>query len=430
MKKKNIAFASLTALGLGGLALSLGASAIPASAEENSDPIRTALAFFSEGYRATGEYTVTYDYPDTIAAADYSTSGSFVRDYAFILEEDGSRTNAVREFTSNGAAVVHIEDEKGAAVQEKLNRNNEVVEVREQNYLADVLFSEFYKDPFDFLTPSDFTLGEDGTIVLSGTKTAFLIDEFFGLSFPGEKTVFTLDGYGRPTSMTLYAYPCEAGVVNNDGTMEIIDLSLDAKVDFDFSFPAIEHQKALAYDNPALESAMSAVGDNYTITIVSNAALASMTLYATKEGIYLHLDNSVGYPVAGDTYYALNAAGTAYNPYEYDGSSWSRVGMNYEKDEFLPDYASMLCEQYRQDGPSTYVLESVAAPYGASSLVPDLLVSDYADDGLAASITLKDGKLDTFSMSYGLDIMSIAISESWTDYGTTTLPSWFSSEDL
>ena len=136
MNKKPI----ILALALGGLLALPGATLVEA-ATSAEDPVKTALAAFAGGYRASGSYTLYYDYPEGVAAVDYSTSGSFIRDFGFLTEEDGSLTRAVRDITSSGS-VLHIEGEDGAAYTESLDRSNKVVSVREKEMLADVLYSE------------------------------------------------------------------------------------------------------------------------------------------------------------------------------------------------------------------------------------------------------------------------------------------------
>lgn len=419
MNKKPI----ILALALGGLLALPGATLVEA-ATSAEDPVKTALAAFADGYRASGSYTLYYDYPEGVAAVDYSTSGSFIRDFGFLAEEDGSLTRAVRDITSSGS-VLHIEGKDGAAYTESLDRSNNVVSVREQEMLADILYSERYSDPFSYLVPADLLAQEDGTLLLNGTKAGYLLDAYFGVSFPCTGAELTLDSYGRVAEISFICLPREGGIdLTGTGSYLTIETTLAASVEFSYNVPALSHLEPLSYENPGLEAALEGMGDNYTILATSNYATSDAIVYRTASDIYVHLDAGRPYPVAGDLLYRERSG--IYMCYVYDGSSFSMSGgLVQSASDFLPDFATVMSEQYREESEGTYVLDEAAVSFNSAVLMPEALVSDFDSDGLSAYVRLgADGKVSTIGCSYGIEALETSVTTSYGSYGTTTLPDW------
>lgn len=408
-----------------GLVALPGASLVEASTEAAAaDPVKTALAAFEGGYRASGRYTMHYDYPEGVTAVDFTTGDSFIRDYGFLVEEDGSHTRVVRDITSSGS-VLHLEGADGAAFTESLDRTNTVVSVREQEMLADILFSERYNDPFDYVVPSDLTLEEGGKLLLNGTKSTFLLNEYFDLSFPCTGAEITLDGAGRVAELAFVAPSRQAGIdLEGNGNYLTIATSLVATIDFSYDIPAFSHLEPLSYENPALEAALANMGDNYTILATSNYATADAIIYKTATDTYVHLDAGLPYPVAGDILYRERSG--IYMKYVYDGTSFSMSGGLVQSEaNFLPDFGSVMSEQYQEESAGTYVLDPAAVGYNSTILMPDDLVTDFDSDGLSAYVQLgKDGKISSIGCAYGFSILTSTVTTSYGNYGTTSLPTW------
>lgn len=404
--------------------LALPAATLVEASTESADPIKTALAAFEDGYRSSGSYTMHYDYPEGVTAVDFSTGDSFIRDYGFLVEEDGSHTRAVRDITSSGS-VLHLEAEDGGAYTESLDRTNAVVSVREQVMLADILFSEYYNDPFAYVVPSDLSVEEDGKLLLNGTKATFLLSEYFGLSFPCTGAELTLDGVGRVAELSFVAPSRQAGIdLEGNGNYLTITTSLQATIDFSYNVPAFTHLEPLSYENPALEAAFANMGDNYTILATSNYATADAIIYKTATDTYVHLNAGLPYPVAGDILYRERSG--IYMKYVYDGTSFSMSGGLVQSEaNFLPDFASVMSEQYKEESAGTYVLDTAAVGFNSTVLMPDDLVTDFDSDGLSAYVSLdSDGRVSSIGCAYGFSILTSTVTTSYGNYGTTSLPSW------
>ena len=419
MNKKPI----ILALALGGLLALPGATVVEAATSAEG-PVKTALAAFTGGYRASGSYTLYYDYPEGVSAVDYSTSDSFIRDFGYLTEEDGSLTRAVRDITSTGS-ILHIEGEDGAAYTESLDRSNQVVSVREQEMLADILFSERYGDPISYVVPGDLSVIEEGTLLLNGTKAGYLLDAYFGLSFPCTGAELTLESLGRVTAIDFLSLPREGGIdLTGTGSYLNIETTLSASVEFSYSVPALSHLEPLSYENPGLDAALEGMGDNYTILATSNYATSDAIVYRTSSDTYVHLDAGRPYPVEGDLLYRERSG--IYMCYVYDGSSFSMSGgLVQSTADFLPDFETVMSEQYREESEGTYVLDEAAVSFNSAVLMPEALVSYFASDGLSAYVNLGvDGKVSTIGCSYGIAGLETTVTTSYGNYGTTTLPDW------
>ncbi len=428
MNKK---FMILSLLGSAGVVAVGVCSAIPGFRIEAVDAeaaIKKLLGHFQSGYRAIGSYEMSVDYPSEVASVDYTTSGSFTRDYAFMKEEDGTLTNAVREILPTGE-LIHFEGEDGAALQETLNAQNEVDTIREQEYLADVLYAEKYLDPWDYVTPADLVY-EDGVFRLSPDKATFFIDEYFGLGFSAKEAEITvMNGYPSRLEFTLEPRVDGLEITTATGfTVLSVVTTLTASIDFSFSFPPFEHLEPLAYESPELEAALKASSEanSYALRVSSNAVLSDAIYYVTPDGVYYHAAADTPYSTSGDRYYAKGRRG--YDEYRYDGSAWSsRVAVHDDLSSILPGYSKVIPAQYRADGEGVYALDDRATVLNASSILPSIYAEGLGD-GIAASLLIEDGKLSKALVSAGISTFEVATTLMWDGYGTTVFPSFFNPE--
>ena len=100
-------------------------------------------------------------------------------------------------------------------------------------------------------------------------------------------------------------------------------------------------------------------------------------------------------------------------------------GLVQSASDFLPDFATVMSEQYREESEGTYVLDEAAVSFNSTVLMPEALVSDFDSDGLSAYVHLgADGKVSTIGCSYGIEALETSVTTSYGSYGTTTLPAW------
>lgn len=402
----------------------LTASAKQAESDTATNVYYSAISSLRLGtYKMTFSGTVSTEYPGDYAIYNSTSTVSYERDYGVLLREDGSKEHAVRSYTS-ASPIVYFEDEEGLIYREYYQADNTVTKEVMTYYTQEQLFNDYYPNPFDYISSED--IDTEGN--LDPEKAGFIYNCFTGDSRAVKSAKLVLDNQNNPTGITYEFYTTLYGlVISSSYSVMTYYQYLNGSFSFDFdNVESFEHLSPIEETNEAVESAFAATDEatNYTIYTDSNGLSRPVLTYVVGDTIYVHTDAYTSYPVSGDIIYTKRSDG-AYRIRTYDGSSWS-YGSTVQLNEILPDYSSIYAGLFTETSTDNYMLMDTAATYVASSL---LLGYTAVSDGTGnrATVTLKDGKVSKTVSTYTISATNVAITNSYLNYGTTSLPSYLDS---
>lgn len=427
MKKSILIFTSLFLLASCG---GTGESASSSSGESIvTGSAATILSAFMNPYHVSASGTETVTYPSPYSGMSYTASYSGNYDYGY-LGSGEDKVKAIRD----SSGLIHYADSDGVSIYNTLNAYNELTTITETRYAAEVLFADLYREPFSYLLLEDI---DESTLALDPEKASFVASCYLGITHPVKEAHFTLDSLGRAATLEITYKTKILGLETSDATTGetvIYELEDDFASTISFSYEVDEFTALTpsAITNEALDSAFKATNENYTFTLSSNALSASPVYYVTEDVIYFHPLSYTQGLASGDIVYKYDDLAEKYVSYSYDSSSmtWSE-GESLAKDDILLDTSSLSSAIYEQEG-SVYSMIDEATYSAPISLVAPYLSSSLSSGyGLGANISLNsDGLLSSINLSFYLSASTISVSETYSNYGSTTLPSYLDIEEI
>lgn len=363
--------------------------------------------------KVLGSEKIRYD--EDYKYLDETTIISLDRDYSKIKEEGKKDVPAVRQ-DLYGISTVFVKNEDGGTGIEVLNSDN-TVSVKEYRINHNkVLYNEYFGNPFEYISESDI----DEEYNLSTLKANLIIETYTGYTVSVKSAKLLVED-NKVTGLDLEIHDRIDGIESTDGYVHST-ISYDFDITFSYDVAPITH---LAPRTGADESITSALTNksNYTMTFTSDASTQQSTVYVTEEAIYIHHSiNKIG-AVDGDIYYKKTDANT-YEKFVYKASSgkFNLEELNVEISAILPDYSKINPNIAVKQSTNNYYIDNCAA----INTLDDLILPYYdMTDGFGAFgfITTKDGNLSTINATFG-DYTRFTITQSYGNYGTTTMPSW------
>lgn len=387
------------------------------------------LSAFMNGYKVEAYGTESFIYPSPYEGMSYTSSFSGNREYGSLLRE-GTKVKAVRD--SNG--LIHYADEEGVACYDTLDAYNEIATIHEQRWATDILFADLYREPFAYVSSEDIDIS---TLSLDPEKASFVSATYLGHTHPVKEATFELDEYGRASSLNIvYKTKLDGLETTNDAGETVIyqiEDSFTSRISFSYEVEEFVALAPSSNSNPSLDAAFKKSHDNYTLTLYGNGLSASPKYYVTGEGIYFHPLSSVDGLADGDIYYAYDSFAEVYEPYSYSESTLAWVPGNgtLHKEDILPDFSSLSSAIYEEIG-GNYVIIDEAAYSAPISLVVPYLVSGYEDGyGLGGYLSLDEaGNISSINLSFAISIYTYTLGEHFSDYGSTSLPSYLDVEEI
>ncbi len=353
-------------------------------------------------------------YPDKYSYLNSTTPININRDYKTIIEPNGNKTPAVRD---NNNFITYFRGENGQAISEVLTSDNQVVSKNYQYYGLDILYSDLFANPFEFIDTID--IGEDYS--LTNSKASFIIEQFTGLNYAVKDAKFVVDS-DLAKSLLINTHDRQESIVTQNGFINV-NYSLDIKIDFDYTIGNIEHLTPRKEADNVLKEAFNN-NQNYTMTFESDSLTSDYIIYVTEEATLIHKGiNDIGLN-DGDEYYQ-KASENSYIKYSYSSSTnkFSIKNMNVTKEEFLPNLSSVSPNILLKSSENIYLFDKQAATYGLEKMILPMFNVN-SGSGNQGTLIIKDGHFSSLTAKFG-DYNSLLITQNYSNYGTTSLPDWF-----
>lgn len=365
-------------------------------------------------YRVTFKGTQTETFPSGYEAYDSVRDVSLIREYGYI-DNDPSKLRAAREIgeTTN---YTYYESEDGRMYSQIIKEDNTV----ERSYLMGLTsyyrFAKYYASPFDFLSPEDI----DETLILSSQKAYLLFNYYTGFSQPVNKAIVRLNADGLVNEIAFNFGTLPVGIETGEGSIETVDCDMTGSLTFDYDLEPIKYLEPYKEKSNKFETAVNSLGNNYTMNIDSNAAETKATAYVTEDKVFIHLDSKEHTMLANDMYYVKKGSG--YRSYVYTGKEWTR-DETVDISAVLPDIKSLSPYLFEDKSENHMSLKSEATSFGADNFIlPMMGITE--GTGLSAEVYTRGDKLDYVSTTFFFYTGNIAIKNTYTNQGTTTLPLW------
>lgn len=363
--------------------------------------------------KITGEETITY--PSEYKYMDSSTKISINRDYKSINEENGTKTAAIRDY-SNGEFTTYLQGDDGQIVNEFLSSKNEVVSVDYTPSNIQLLFSEYFANPFTYIDESDI----DDDYSLNLAKASLLVEAYTGYQYAVKEAKFNVED-NVATSLNIEFFDKINGLVSTDETISITNsLSLDIKFNYDIA--EIKHLTPRNISDEGLNNVFKN-DENFTITFESDATSDTCIVYATSDAIYVHTGiKDIGI-VDGDIYYK-KASNGSYDQYIYDASElkFNLESFDVKLDDILPNVESVSPNILLNESENVFTFDNFSAKYGIENLIlPNYKISSGL--GLNGTLTLKNGKISKLYAKFN-ETSPFSITQNYYNYGSTSMPSW------
>ena len=399
------------------LPLAATSAALPSSAEEGPEYLR----LFQLPYNVKGSAVLTTDYGEGLESLNSVATYSVDRDYGTVTF-DGEEHEAIRD---HGLAsdTIHYEGSDGYSYHDTLNYQNELESVVDESFGMDLVYALSYFDPFDYINPNDI----DGAN-LSSQKAELLLNSYFGLNFPVSSAVFSGYDSDNPIDSKIsleFVCPIRPDAIESTSGMFIGESTLVVDLSFEILKESFGRITVGTEDNPELESALQSLGTNYTVTVAENDLRLGYTYYYSGDSLYIHGDPSLPYPVDGDTYYVQGSGGRA-TGYRYSAAtaSWSRIGINYQIANYLPNYSKIAPEVLQKQSEGVYAFLPDAVPLLSRDLVPAAF-SVSSIEPFYAYVSLDGEDLSEVSLGYyDFQYGPYSITASFSEVGSTAMPSW------
>lgn len=337
------------------------------------------------------------------------------RDYAKIVEADGSVTPAVRD-NLDPSFRTYLKAKDGGTIYEMLEADNTVKEYEYRINYNKVLFNEKFGNPFEYLDFSDITIDGDVNLV----KTNFIVELLTGLSVAPKSAKMTFEG-NRAKSIEIETYT-RYDMIETSAAPIMIESTYDLTIEFSYDVAEIKHLQPRSNADEHITSALSNKL-NYTLTFKTDLFLAATTIYVTEEAIYVQNDNKSVGPSDGDTYF--KKVGNAYESYVYKSSvgKFNIDELSVDVKYILPDLTTINPNILTHESGSVYLIEQVAALNSLDNFViPSYVIGD--GYGINGTVILdENNNIAQFRGSF-MPESQFNIIQNYYNYGTTSMPSW------
>lgn len=371
-----------------------------------------------------------------------------------VEEEDGSSYVAMNDLIKEG--------EDGSGFFMELTYENEVVEIQAVDDTGAVAnFGLYYGNPFAYITENDFSKVDDNTYLLNKEKSSFLASRLFGILDDVfyaliEKTTFHFE---NGTLKTINLEPIDVDTKLQMG-YEIIDLIIDSNVEMTISdigtakvnAPVKKEHKA---EHTALENALKAVGNNYTLIVKEEMHETNLLSYIESDNYYEshfyfadeylfwrpgYLEEYPEYDPACDavvkfnengsvTGYGLDSATNTWTTGALFANGLSKVNGN-TVDVFRPIVAGVAPEifEYDAEEDAYHICKEIAPYIGYDCFVPAITApQELSGYGTDCTIKLNDGIIDEIIVEFYYNNSFVerigTITLDFSNIGTTSLPS-------
>ncbi len=396
--------------------LPLLASLVACSENEEINVQENIINKILEGVNVqiTGNETITY--PEELAYLNQVTPISINRDYRIITEEDGKKTSAMRE-NYETSSMTFFKGSQGQAIYEVYSADNKVEQVNYKILGMDVLYNEYFSNPFDFIDYTD--IAEDYSLSLK--KASLIIENYTGYQYAVKDAKFFVED-NVATSLNLELFDRIDGI---ESAGKIIDVTNELELDIKFNYDlknSIEHLKPREEADEELKTAFNNQ-NNYTMKFSCDSISDTCMVYVTEEAVYIHNNvNTIGVQ-DGDEYY-LKTGKDKYAKYEYSSTTSKFFVKEFEvsSSSFLPNLTQLSPNILARESEGVYLFDQYSAKYGMEKmLLPKFAV--VSGIGVQGSLTITDGHFTTLYAQFS-ETNPVTITQNYSNYGTTSMPKW------
>ncbi len=388
-------------------------------------------------------YDIAYDYDGGEVA--YSEASEL--SYADIKLEEVIEDSA---YTVSSARAYYFKDpEDGTITREALTVDNQVQRVTMADYdentgmYTPYAFEEMYKNPWDYIRPSDLTPDGEGNLVLSNEKANFLVDCYKGTATNWVKKCTVMVEGGEVREL-LFEF--------DDLVDERYTRTSTASVAYArHGEKTVSHLTPFENENPELAAAFARTANMRNFTYKKSFDETSpygiggfTTAYYTEDvAFYNANDFALGPDYAGgneENYKAVKEGDGLYHVYCYvysdgDGWHWEPVTISTTATYVIDDFAGLGPRMYevnpalfRKTGEYTYEAEKAIVPVlgtyfdnqmqGCSSAALETNTTE-------VKITLsEDGNISRIETGFTVLGVEQRISFELYDIGTTVVPDY------
>ena len=385
---------------------------------EAQDNLADVLVSMDDGYSILATVSETITYPSELGVPAVTTTSQFKRDYGYI-DSGSERKAAVRDYSGDDS-VIYFEGEEGLLSQEILMPDNTVDVISLDSLGMPVLFSDIYRNPFDYIDEDDI----DSTLALNPTKASFLLETYLGIDRAvSEATLILQDN--KLSSIDLVLPRKQMGIEINNEILNFYS-EMEVTIDFSYDFESLTHLSPIATSDPDLEAAFNNMGSSYTVILSSQSDTTSHAYYVYGDYIYYQDTYGTVGPSDEDDIYVYNNG--IYYCYTYSNGQLVQAATPITDQNPLnaiSNLTSISSNIYEKVSSNTYAMLELATSYGATYLVPTIY-NEYITEGsgLASYITLEDGHIETIATIIASGGSPLTIKADFIDYGTTSIPSW------
>lgn len=379
-------------------------------AQSKSELSYSIEAMKTASYNITFSGELSLEYPAAYSIYNSTSSVTYSRDYGYV-----NKHKAVRIYNDE-TVDTYFKSDDGRIYSEFINVNNTVGQTYKQSLGRYYMFDDLYTQPFEYLTERDFNKN-----ALASEKAYFVFKSFTGFTQPVESMNFTFLNNGLVDTINVNFLPYPMGMVNGEETLTIIQ-SLTGSFKFNYKIDSITHLTPYHEKSSKYTNAVKNLGDNYTLTFVSNSLSGQVVTYVDGDRVYTHKNKNVLTPLEGDVYYVKR--GNEYRVYTYTGSTWAREDSISDINDVLIDPANVSANVVNEVSSNHLTIKDKAVSHaGENFVIPYLGISK--GTSLRSDIYLKDNRFDYVSSVFNYYSGNIYIKTVFTDYGVTSMPSWF-----
>lgn len=368
----------------------------------------------------TGSEDIIFAEP--LAHLNSSNTLNINRDYSTILEDDGSKTPAIRENTNNDFTT-YFRGEDGETVYEVLNADNTVaIEEYRINYNK-VNFNEKFSNPFNYIDSSNI----DENYNLDTVKATYIAEAFTGYTrFANSATFVIENNYAKELKFTF------ADRVNLIETAEgniTATSKFNLNIKFNYDVEPIKHLEPRTGADEFITSALKN-SNNFTMTFNTDLLTARATVYVTEEAIYFQNDiNSIG-PKDGDVFYK-RIAENEYESYVYKSSveKFNLDSLSVKKSAILPDLSKIDPNILLKSSTSVYYFDKISAENVLNKFtLPYFQIDD--GEGINGTLKLDENNNISYLRAMFYPSSPFTVTQNYYDYGTTQIPAWIDVNEI
>ena len=222
--------------------------------------------------------------------------------------------------------------------------------------------------------------------------------------------------------MTFQIADKQMGIATDSGFANIVS-TMDVVVEIDRNIPEFDHLSPSTRENADLKTALEGFGSNFTASFSSNGLEKESRLFVTEDAVYFQADSRSKGPKNDDRLYRTGAGGI-YTVYRMENGLPVQEGINRVSpvDQYLNGLFTISPALFEEDREGLYLLIDEATAYGASAMIPSTFGMG-SGNGVSGYVTLSDGKVqEAVGVIAGAN--NVTFRDSFSDYGTTSLPAW------